>query len=299
METNSSLDKKEEKKMQIKENDNFKNIKSDYFLIKVFLNIRKKRILSIIKYNKLAQNRLNININDYENYCHTYSPIELELVPAEGKFGNFINVFDFLGIHIFFNGSNEEIKRNYFTEKDKVKIIKIIIDYNIDNLCDYFKNCLCIESVAFKKFYRNNIFSLNCLFFMCSSLKEVTFSNCYFNNISCMNGMFYGCSSLKKINILNSKASNINEVSGMFYGCSSLKELNLSNFNTNNVNNMCGMFYGCSALKELNLSNFNTNSVNNMSGMFCGCSSLKELNLYNFNTNNVYNMRYMFYGCSS
>ena len=38
METNGSLDKKKEKKMQFKENDNFKNIKSDYFLKKIFLN---------------------------------------------------------------------------------------------------------------------------------------------------------------------------------------------------------------------------------------------------------------------
>ena len=285
MESNGSLDKKEEKKMQFKENDNFKNIKSDYFLIKVFLNIRKKRILSIIKYNKLAQNRLNININDYENYCHTYSPIELELVTAEGKFGNFINVLDFLGIHIFFNGSNEEIKRNYFTEKDKVKIIKIIIDYNIDNLCDYFKNCLCIESVAFKKFYRNNISSLNCLFYMCLSLKEVTFSNCYFNKISGMNCMFFGCSALKKINILNSKVSNINNMNGMFCGCSSLKELNLTNFNTNNVTNMGGMFSGCSSLKNLNLINFNTNNVTKISGMFFGCSDDLEWKIKSENKN--------------
>ena len=131
MEFNEASIETEDKKLLSKTKDKLKNIKSDYFLQNFFLNIRKKRILNIIKYNKLSQNRLNININDYKNYYYTYTPIEIELIIAEGKFGNFINSLNFRVYHIYFNNNKKEIKRNYIIENDKVKIINIIIDYSV------------------------------------------------------------------------------------------------------------------------------------------------------------------------
>ena len=81
---------------------------------------------------KKLQKRLNININNYKEYSQTYSSIEIELKFKENKIGKcfFINVLDKEKeyFHIYFNESNEEIKRNYFEENDRVKNIKIIIN---------------------------------------------------------------------------------------------------------------------------------------------------------------------------
>ena len=54
---------------------------------------------------KNIKQRLNLNINDYKEYCETYSSIEIELVPVKDKFGKFININDKnkLYIHIYFN----------------------------------------------------------------------------------------------------------------------------------------------------------------------------------------------------
>jgi hypothetical protein len=50
-----------------------KDIKCDYFILKIFDNLGKKKSLEIIKYNKNIQNRKNININDYKEYSEMYS----------------------------------------------------------------------------------------------------------------------------------------------------------------------------------------------------------------------------------
>ena len=246
-----------------------------------------------MKYNKKLQKRLNININDYRE-------VEIELKLTDGKYGQFINIpkKDKEYYHIYFDNSNEEIKRNYLEENEKVKMIKIIIDYPVKSFKELFYKCNCIDSISFNKFYRNNITNMSCMFSGCSSLKEINLFNFNTNNVTNMDSMFSGCSSLKELNLFNFNTNNAIDMHGMFYRCSSLKELYLSNFNTNNVTDMSGMFCGCSSLKELNLSNFNTNKVINMSFMFSYCSSLKELNLSNFNTNNVTDKTDMLYGCS-
>ena len=73
----SNNQKKDMNKIEVK--CDFKKIKKDYFLLKVFNNIRKKNLLEITKYNKKIKERLNLNINDYKRYCETYSSIEIEL----------------------------------------------------------------------------------------------------------------------------------------------------------------------------------------------------------------------------
>ena len=71
----------------------FKKIKSDYFLRKLFNILDKNKSLNIMKYNKKLQKRLNININDYRE-C---SKIEIELKLVQYKFGKykFINLYLF------------------------------------------------------------------------------------------------------------------------------------------------------------------------------------------------------------
>ena len=43
----------------------------------------------------------------------------------------------------------------YIEEEDKVTKIKIIIDYQVKSFKYLFSGCKCIESIKFKKFYRN------------------------------------------------------------------------------------------------------------------------------------------------
>ena len=61
-------------------------------------------------------------------------------------------------------------------DKNKYNKIKIIIDYQIDSLCDLFYGCDTIEYISFKKFHRNNIKDMSYMFSNCYSLKEINFS---------------------------------------------------------------------------------------------------------------------------
>ena len=272
-------------KVNNKENESAKpkppieSLKSDYFLQKLFYNMLKKKKLEIVKYNKKIQNRINLSVKDYKEYSERFSSIEVEIIPTKDEYGEFIyvNKNDKLYYHIYFNDGGEDIKNKYFINKeDKVKKIKIIIDYQVKSFKALFKGFTCIESIIFKKFIRNNIIDMSWMFAECSSLKEMKFINFNTNYVENMKYMFIGCSSLKELNLSYFNNNNVKNMSFMFYGCSSLKELNLSKFNTNNVKDMSSMFNGCSSLKELNLNNFNTNNVKFMSNMFQGCTSLKH-----------------------
>ena len=44
------------------------NVKSKYILIEIIANIRNRRKLKIIKYNKIIKVKLNINEEDYKTY---------------------------------------------------------------------------------------------------------------------------------------------------------------------------------------------------------------------------------------
>ena len=281
---NSGIILNKDKLNQIKFKVDFDNLKCYYLLKKVFDIMKKNKSLKIIKYNKKLQNRLNISINDYKEYTQIYSLIEIELKLDLNKYNNndkFINISDNEKdyFHIYFDNSNEEIKRNYLEEDDEVKTIRIIIDYHVKSFKGLFKNCSCNSSILFKKFYRNNITDMSYMFYGCYLLKELNLSNFITNNVIDMSVMFDGCSSLKELNLSNFNTNNVTDMSYMFSKCSSLNELNLSNFITNNVTDMLGMFSKCSSLKELNLSNFITNNVNNMRGMFSKCSDELKLKI--------------------
>ena len=117
------------------------------------------KLWNIIKNYK---KRLNITINDYKEY----SKIEIELIFDDNKYGKFINISDKEKqfYHIYFDDSNKEIERNYFEENEKVKVIKIIIDYQIKSFKKLFSCCENIKSIFFKKFYRNNVTDMSYMF---------------------------------------------------------------------------------------------------------------------------------------
>ena len=80
------------------------------------------------------------------------------------KYSKFINIKekDKEYYHIYFNDNKEkEIKRKNLNEDDKVTKINIIIDYQVTSFSYLFSDCKSIESINFKKFYRNNIIDMH------------------------------------------------------------------------------------------------------------------------------------------
>ena len=166
----------------------FENLKSDFFLRKLFAILNKNKSVNIMKYNKNLQKRLNINVNDYKEY----SKIEIELKLVDNGNDKFINIPDNEKeyYHIYFDNSNKEVKKNYLEKNEKVKMIKIIIDYQVKSLEKLFFLCNCIESIFFKKFYRSKKTNMKLMFLECSLLKELNLSNFNTDNVTDMSCMF-------------------------------------------------------------------------------------------------------------
>jgi len=279
------------------------NIKSNYFLERIYDNILKKKSLEIVKYNKRMQNRISLSIKDYKEYSEKFTPIEIEIIPVNNQYSRFINIKENEKIfyHIFFNDNKEEIENKYSINKeDKVTKIKIVIDYQVKSFENLFKNCEFIKSINFIKFHRNIIDNMGFMFFGCSLLEELNLSNFKTDNVSDMRGMFNSCKSLKKLDLFNFDTSNVNNMEFMFNECPKLKEIKgINNFNTSNVTDMKAMFQDCKELEYLDLSNFNTSNINDMRYMFVGCNKLKEIKgINNFNTSKVTNMTTMFRDCN-
>ena len=210
-------------------NNHMSNIKSSYILAQILNNLELKKRLSIIRYNKTLQNRLDIGLKDYKEYCQ----IEIEIGIIPFYLGKFINIKnnDKSYYHFYINDDKIETKRNVIINDDEADTIKIVLDIEIKSLNGLFKDCKCIEKINFINFNRNDVVN--------------------------MSNLFGGCTQLKKINLSNFKTNKVTNMSYMFSGCSSLIEINLSNFITNNVTDMQFMFYECSSLKKLNLYKFN------------------------------------------
>ena len=229
------------------------NVKSFYILKKIFNYLMKNKQFEIIKYNKKIQNRLNITIDNYKKYREMFSQIEIEVIAIKNKDCKFINITEYEKpyYHIYFNDNKEEIKKYSLNKNDKVSKINIKIDYQIESFYGLFYQCRCIESISFKKFYRNNIKN--------------------------MNFMFQWCVSLEKVNLSNFNTDNVTDMSGMFYECHSLIEVDLSKFNIGTVKDMRYMFFGCHSLENLILFDITTIDHPRMEDMFNGCSiSFKE-----------------------
>ena len=168
MESGNLLSKVKEEKNQLKLAGSYENIKANYFLEKIFNYLKKGKTLNLVKYNKNIKKRINLNINDYKEYSEKYSSIEIEIKPVSNKYGEFINFEnEEIYYHIYFNNDEEEIKIDNINYDGEIKMIKIIIDYQIKSFKNLFYYCECIESINFKKFYRNNINDMSHLFEHC------------------------------------------------------------------------------------------------------------------------------------
>ena len=112
--------------------------------------MKKNKLLLIVKYNIKLQNRLNLSIEDYKEY----SSIEIELKLVDNEYGIFINISykDKEYYHIYFDNSNEEIKRCYLEDKEKVNTIRIIIDYQVKLFNDLFVIVIVLIQSILKNF---------------------------------------------------------------------------------------------------------------------------------------------------
>ena len=122
----------------------------------------------------------------------------------KGKYGKFININeeDKQYFHIYFNDNKEkEIENTSLNSNDNISKISIIIDYQFKSFSGLFYYCNCIESIKFKKFYRNNVTDMRGMFFGCSSLKELNLNNFNTNNVTDMRCMFGGCLDELKLKI--------------------------------------------------------------------------------------------------
>ena len=186
--TTSKVEEQGQSKL-IASNNQLKNVKSYYFIQKFFGYMTERKYLETIRYNKSVQKRINININHYKAYFETKTSIELDIIPMKGKYGKFINIKekDKKYFHIYFNDNkNKEIEYTSLHRNDNVSKISIIIDYKIKSFSRLFFQCGCIESIKFKKFYRNNITDMSGMFCGCSSLNELNLINFNTNNVTDM-----------------------------------------------------------------------------------------------------------------
>ena len=186
------------------EEQGLRNLQSDYFIQKFFGYMSERKYLETIRYNKSIQKRINININHYKAYSETKTSIELDIIPMKGEYGEFISIEEDNKkyFHIYFNDNKKkEIENTSLYKDDNVSKISIIIDYQIKSFSELFYNCECIESIKFKKFYRNNVTDMSCMFFGCSSLKELNLNNFNTNNVTNMSCMFSGCLDELKLKI--------------------------------------------------------------------------------------------------
>ena len=200
MESDNLVFKENGEISQMKSKNKYGNLKNDYFLQEVFNNLEKKKLLNIVKYNKNIKKRINININDFKEYSEKYSSIEIEIKLVNNKYSKFINIKDEdeLYYHIYLNKNKEEIKMKDINKDEEIKIIKIIIDYQVKSFEELFDSCDCIESIYFKKFYRNNITNMRFMYFGCSSLKELNLNNFNTNKVTDMSYMFFSCDFLNE-----------------------------------------------------------------------------------------------------
>ena len=156
--TTSKVEEQGQSKLNVS-NNQLKNVKSDYFIQKFFGYMTERKSLETIRYNKSIQKRINININHYKDFFETKTSIELDIIPMKGKYGDFINIKeeDKKYFHIYFNDNKKEIEKTLLNKDDNVSKISIIFDYQIKSFSKLFDFCGCIESIDFKKFYRNNV----------------------------------------------------------------------------------------------------------------------------------------------
>ena len=145
-------------------------IRSNYILKKIVLSLKPKNYLSLMKYNKKIQKKLNISIKDFK----IYNQIEIELIPIKDIIDNIprtvINYEEKNKKYFHIYCDNKRKRVNYIKLKDNISKIKIIIDNEIKSFRGLFENCDYISSINFIKFNRKDIIDMSYMFSKCKNL---------------------------------------------------------------------------------------------------------------------------------
>ena len=233
-------------------------IRSEYIFKKIFINLKDKNLLQLIRYSNKLKRKLNKDIDDY---MKEFFKVEIEIIPKRHKYGKFVNIYyNEKYYHIYFDNNKEEIKRKEIFKKEKVSKIKVVIDYDIKTFNKLFQGCQTIKKINFIRFNRETVENMSYWFQGCSELEEINFTCFNINNVKNLSHMFEWCESLKILNNFKINTENVTNMSYMFNGCKSIDKLNLFSLNTKNVINMGYMFKECKCLNKLDISNFNTDN---------------------------------------
>ena len=181
------------------------------------------------------------------------------------------------------------------TEEDNN--VTLILNSQIDNCSQMFKDCNNISEINFINFDTSNVIDFSNMFLYCQNLKYINLSGFNTSKLQNVEAMFRHCDSLISLDLSHFDTSHITNMKDFFKDCHSLSYLNISNFNTSLVTNMDRMFCHCSKLTSLDLTHFDTSKVTDMYKMFGDSFELRDLNIANFDTSNVKNMSYMFLNC--
>ena len=102
--------------------------------------IIKKKSLELIKYDKAIQKILELKFMDYKEFSGLYSSIEIEIIPKQNKYDDFINFDEELNnyFHLYFDDNKKETDRTYLDKEDKITKIKIKIDYQVKSFYKLF-----------------------------------------------------------------------------------------------------------------------------------------------------------------
>ena len=121
--------------------------------------------------NKKSKNNKKHNI-DIKNNNKCSINHDNKIDKLKNRIFDLMNVID--NFEKDYINSNKPIQ---IKEEDKVTKIKIIIDYQVKSFKGLFSWCKYIESINFKKFYRNNITDMSWMFNGCYSLKKLNLNN--------------------------------------------------------------------------------------------------------------------------
>ena len=240
----------------------FLKTKSNFILKKFFSHLENYKKLSIIKYNKILQQKLGITSVDFKEETQTEIEVKIKkdyIGKNEGKKIKLINIDekenslnDYFTIYLSENGETKIIKKNYIEENGNTPPkVKIIINYNVYEFNCLFKGCVRLETIKFIKI-RKKIKNMSQMFDCCGYLTSIDFSNINTDNVYDMSYLFNQCGSLTSLNLSNFNTQNVTDMSFMFFGCGMLEHLiiNPKKFRLDNVIDMKYMFYECFSINN-------------------------------------------------
>ena len=134
-----------EKNKNEKGNNLLIEVRSKYILGQILELLKESKKLSIIKYNKKLQNKIDINLEYFKKFSLNVIIEIIPLINKNGKFINYTRADNAQFIHIFFDNSKEEIHRNKIYSEDNVEKIKVELNYRFVEFNELFEGCDCIE----------------------------------------------------------------------------------------------------------------------------------------------------------